>query len=70
MALRMPEDLGHLDTVMTIEDPNTFTKYAGLGMLPAYRAARGQREELHVTDHEPAQTHDAIAAALGRPSWR
>ena len=56
VALRMPETraLMHLDTVMTMVDPETFTKYAGLGMLPAYTVRPGDNEkELHVTDHEP-----------------
>ena len=60
VALRMPETraLMHLDTVMTMVDPETFTKYAGLGMLPAYTVGRAttrrsctspttRREDMH-----------------------
>jgi arginine deiminase len=73
VALRMPETraLMHLDTVMTMVDPETFTKYAGLGMLPAYTVRPGDNEkELHVTDHAPDGMHAAIAEALGLPEIR
>jgi arginine deiminase len=61
----------HLDSVMTMVDPETFTKYAGLGMLPAYTVRPGDNEkELDVTDHEPEDMHRAIAAALGLPDIR
>jgi arginine deiminase len=73
VALRMPETraLMHLDTVMTMVDPETFTKYAGLGMLPAYTVRPGDNEkELDVTDHRPAAMHAAIAAAMGLPEIR
>lgn len=67
VALRLPETraLMHLDTVLTMVDPETFTKYAGLGMLPAYTVRPGESDkELHVTDHHPDDMHAAIAAAL------
>ena len=73
VALRMPETraLMHLDTVMTMVDPETFTKYAGLGMLPAYTIRPGDTEkELHVTDHRPDAMHEAIADAMGLPAIR
>lgn len=73
VAVRMPESraLMHLDTVLTMVDQETFTKYAGLGMLPAYTIRPGASEkELHLTDHPPADMHAAIAAALGLPSIR
>jgi arginine deiminase len=61
----------HLDTVMTMVDGDTFTKYAGLGMLPSYTVEPGDTEkELKVTDHPPERMHDAIAAALGLDSIR
>ncbi|HET8599267.1 MAG TPA: arginine deiminase [Segeticoccus sp.] len=68
VALNMPKAraLMHLDTVMTMVNEDTFTKYAGLGMLPAYTIEAGDNDkELKVTDHAPEQMHDAIAAALG-----
>ncbi|MGH3613836.1 MAG: arginine deiminase [Pseudonocardia sp.] len=68
VALRLPETraLMHLDTVLTMVDPETFTKYSGLGMLPAYTVRPGESDkELHVTDHDPDAMHAAIAAALG-----
>ncbi len=73
VALRMPETraLMHLDTVLTMVDPETFTKYAGLGMLPAYTIRPGDDEkELHLTDHRPDAMHAAIADALGLPEIR
>jgi arginine deiminase len=71
--VRLPEtrSMMHLDTVMTMVDPETFTKYAGLGMLPTYTVEPGDSEkELKVTDHAPDEMHDAIAAALGLPRIR
>lgn len=68
VALDMPKrrSFMHLDTVMTMIDGNTFTQYAGLGMLPSYTIEPGStRDELKVTDHPPEQMHHAIAAALG-----
>jgi arginine deiminase len=68
VALRMPETraLMHLDTVMTMVDGETFTQYAGLGMLPAYTIEPGDSDkELRLSDHAPEQMHQAIAAALG-----
>ncbi|SEL23287.1 arginine deiminase [Nonomuraea pusilla] len=55
----------HLDTVMTMLDVGVFTKYAGLGMLPAYTIEPGPNDkELKVTDHPPEDMHRAIAHAL------
>jgi arginine deiminase len=73
VALRMPETraLMHLDTVMTMVDGETFTKYAGLGMLPSYTVRPGDNDkELHVTDHHPDGMHAAIADALGLAQLR
>ena len=73
VALRMPETraLMHLDTVLTMVDEETFTKYAGLGMLPAYTIRPGNNDkELDVRDHRPEDMHAAIAAALGLPAIR
>jgi arginine deiminase len=73
VALRMPETraLMHLDTVLTMADPETFVKYAGLGMLPAYTVRPGLSEkEMVVEDHPPGDMHRALAAALGLPGIR
>jgi arginine deiminase len=73
VALRMPQTRAfmHLDTVMTMVDPETFVEYAGLGLLPAYTIRPGASDkELDVTDHPPEQMHMAIAAALRLPSVR
>ena len=56
----------HLDTVMTMVDEDTFTKYVGLGMLPSYTIEPGDTEkELKVTAHPAEDMHRAIAHALG-----
>ncbi|MFI0899665.1 arginine deiminase [Streptomyces sp. NPDC020983] len=71
VALDMPKRRAfmHLDTVMTMVDGDTFTQYAGLGMLPSYTIEPGGGEdELKVTDHPPEHMHRAIAAALGLDS--
>ncbi|MFI7700996.1 arginine deiminase [Nonomuraea sp. NPDC049480] len=67
VALNMPKARAfmHLDTVMTMLDVGVFTKYAGLGMLPAYTIEPGgTHKELKFTDHPPEDMHKAIAHAL------
>ncbi|MFD5552782.1 arginine deiminase [Streptomyces sp. NPDC127068] len=68
VALDMPKRRAfmHLDTVMTMVDGDTFTQYAGLGMLRSYTIEPGvDVRELKVTDHPPEHMHRAVAAALG-----
>ncbi|CAM5600374.1 Arginine deiminase [Streptomyces glaucescens] len=68
VALDMPKRRAfmHLDTVMTMVGGDTFTQYAGLGMLRSYTIEPGAGDkELKVTDHPPEHMHRAIAAALG-----
>jgi arginine deiminase len=68
VALDMPKRRAfmHLDTVLTMIDGETFTQYAGLGMLRSYTIEPGGEDnELKVTDHPPEHMHRAIAAALG-----
>jgi arginine deiminase len=68
VALAMPQKRAfmHLDTVMTMVNEDTFTKYAGLGMLPTYTIEPGENEkELKVTSHPAEDMHQVIAAALG-----
>jgi len=68
VALAMPQKRAfmHLDTVMTMVDEHTFTKYVGLGMLPSYTIEPGDSEhELKVTPHPAEDMHGAIARALG-----
>jgi len=56
----------HLDTVMTMVDGETFTKYAGLSMLSSFTVEPGDADgELRVTQHQPDEMHHVIAAALG-----
>ncbi|MFF3214873.1 arginine deiminase [Streptomyces sp. NPDC002886] len=73
VALDMPKRRAfmHLDTVMTMVDADTFTQYAGLGMLRSYTIEPGGGpSELKVTDHPPEHMHRAIAAALGLDAIR
>ncbi|MCX4670654.1 arginine deiminase [Streptomyces sp. NBC_01381] len=73
VALDMPKRRAfmHLDTVMTMVDGDTFTQYAGLGMLRSYTIEPGDDgRELKVTDHPPEHMHRAIAAALGLSAIR
>ena len=68
VALLLPQRRAfmHLDTVMTMVDAETFTKYAGLGMLPSFTIEPGDSDkELRVTQHPPEDMHRVIAAALG-----
>jgi arginine deiminase len=61
----------HLDTVMTMVDGETFTKYEGLSMLASFTVEPGDTElELRVTQHPPEDMHKVIAAALGLDSIR
>ncbi|MCK8676071.1 MULTISPECIES: arginine deiminase [Streptomyces] len=73
VALDLPKSRAfmHLDTVMTMVAHDTFTQYAGLGMLRSYTIEPGDGDRaLKVTDHPPQHMHSAIAAALGLPAIR
>ena len=68
VALAMPQKRAfmHLDTVMTMVNEYTFTKYVGLGMLPSYTIEPGDAEhELKVTPHPAEDMHTAIAGRSG-----
>ncbi|MEE6273152.1 arginine deiminase [Georgenia wangjunii] len=67
VALAMPQHRAfmHLDTVMTMVDPESITEYAGLGPLPSYTITPGDDGDLVITDHSPGEMHTAIARALG-----
>jgi arginine deiminase len=71
VAVQMPEarSVMHLDTVMSMVNTDTFTKYAGLGMLPSYTIEPGDHDkELNITAHAPDEMHQVIATALGLAS--
>jgi len=68
VALLLPHHRAfmHLDTVMTMVDAETFTKYAGLSMLPSFTIEPGDTDkELRVVEHPPEDMHRVIAGALG-----
>lgn len=59
----------HLDTVMTMLNEDSFTKYAGMGMLPTYTIEPGAEEgELKISAHPADEMHTSIAKALGLDS--
>jgi arginine deiminase len=73
VAVTLPQHRAfmHLDTVMTMVDGETFTKYAGLSMLASFTVEPGDTDlELRVTQHPPEDMHKVIAAALGLDSIR
>jgi arginine deiminase len=73
VAVTLPQHRAfmHLDTVMTMVDGETFTKYEGLKMLASFTVEPGDTElELRVTQHPPEDMHKVIAAALGLDSIR
>ena len=50
---------------MTMVSEDTFTEFAGIGMLPSYTITPGVNDkELDIVAHPAEQMHDAIAAAL------
>jgi arginine deiminase len=68
VALLLPHHRAfmHLDTVMTMVDAQTFTKYEGLSMLPSFTIEPGDADkELRVTEHPPEDMHSVIAKSLG-----
>jgi len=68
VALLLPQHRAfmHLDTVMTMVDAQTFTKYEGLSMLPSFTIEPGDTDkELRVIEHPPEDMHAVIASALG-----
>lgn len=68
VAVQMPSSraMMHLDTVMSMVDDHTFTKFAGLGMLPSFTLTPEDNEAgFHVESHAPEDMHKAIGAALG-----
>ncbi|WP_371173779.1 arginine deiminase [Buchananella felis] len=73
VALAMPHARAymHLDTVMTMIDQRTWTKFAGLGMLPSFTltpagAGNGSSGSgLHIVSHEAERMHHVIADTLG-----
>ncbi|MFI2031253.1 arginine deiminase [Streptomyces buecherae] len=71
VALDLPKSRSfmHLDTVLTMVSGDTFTAYAGLGMLPSTTIEPGpDGTGLRTTAHPSEQMHAAIADALGLDS--
>ncbi len=67
VAVQMPNAraMMHLDTVMSMVDERSFTKFAGLGMLPSFTLAPADTPAgFTVTRHEAQLMHRVIADAL------
>lgn len=68
IAVEMPHNraMMHLDTVMSMVDEHSFTKYAGLGMLASYTLTPTDDEGgFHVEAHAPEDMHRVIGRAVG-----
>ena len=68
VALDMPKVRSqmHLDTVMTMINEGTFTKYAGLGMRPSLVITPGpDPKHPAIVSHPAEDMHHVIARALG-----
>lgn len=68
IALQMPHTraMMHLDTVMSMVDERSFTKYAGLGMLPSFVLTPCDNAAgFTVAAHSADRMHHVIADALG-----
>ncbi|WP_226345830.1 arginine deiminase [Agilicoccus flavus] len=72
VAVQMPNSraMMHLDTVMSMVDDHTFTKFAGLGMLPSFTLTPGEDAgrpgaNFHVEAHPPEDMHRVIGHAIG-----
>jgi arginine deiminase len=76
MALDMPKARAvmHLDTVMTMIDQETFTRYSGLPQLPSWTMTAGEMVDgeldILVERHEPEDMDKVLAHALGLGSLR
>lgn len=73
VALDMPKAraLMHLDTVLTMVDAGTFTRYAGLPDLRSFVLTAGAEPgRLALSVHEPAEMMHVIAHAMGRDTVR
>jgi arginine deiminase len=79
VALDMPKSRAvmHLDTVMTMVDQETFTRYLGLPDLPCWTLTAGSEKDgvgrqgaVHVESHEAGQAEQVIARALGLDGLR
>lgn len=76
IALDMPKAraLMHLDTVMTMLDEETFTRYTGLPALTSWTMTAGEvvdgRLDILVERHDPSEMDKVIAQALGLSSLR
>lgn len=67
VAVELPREraMMHLDTVMTMVDPTTFTRYAGLEPTRTFVLTDDGSDGLVVAEHEAGRTAAVLAEALG-----
>ncbi|MFK5635735.1 arginine deiminase [Ornithinimicrobium sp. LYQ103] len=76
IALDMPKarSVMHLDTVMTMVDQETFTRYLGLPDLPSWSMTAGDETggvvDVVIERHDPEDMMKVVAHALGVPRLR
>ena len=76
VALDMPKARAvmHLDTVMTMLDQETFTRYTELPLLTSWTMTAGDvvdgELDIHVERHDPSEMDKVIAQSLGLSSIR
>ncbi|MGB3185055.1 MAG: arginine deiminase [Ornithinimicrobium sp.] len=76
IAVDMPKSRAvmHLDTVMTMVDEETFTRYLGLPDLPSYTFTAGSGREdsatVEIEAHDSGEMEQVIARGLGLESLR
>ena len=72
IAVQMPQQraLMHLDTVMTMLDPETFVRFGGFGQRVTWVLRPSEGDEISMERHPCEDFEAVIAQALGLPSIR
>jgi arginine deiminase len=72
IAVHMPQQraLMHLDTVMTMLDPETFVRFPGFGSRVTWVLRPSGYDDIVMERHEPEEFDAIVAQALGLPSVR
>ena len=72
VALNVPKKRAfmHLDTVLTMVDPESFLIYPGIGQLESMVVTPAASGNIRVRTHAAEEMWQVIAAAMGKPSVR
>jgi arginine deiminase len=72
IAVQMPRQraLMHLDTVLTMLDPETFVRFEGFGDRVTWELRPNDTADISMERHEPGEFNRVIAEALGLPAVR